>query len=172
MISDQPPADLVEKMQEQWLKSNGNLKAVITVLIQHPKSWQVEQQKLKTPREFLVSVCRATDGLSPRKKNREQQSRMLVNTLTAMGHKPFGAGSPAGYADVSSAWDGSDALLTRIDWTNSWVERLKRRIDPLALSDAILGEQMASDSRTTIGRAESRQQGLSLLLLSPEFIRR
>ncbi len=172
IISDQPPADLVDKMQEQWLKTSGNLKEVITVLIQHPQSWQIEQQKLKTPREFLVSVCRATDGVSPRKKNREQQSRMLVNTLTAMGHKPFGAGSPAGYADISSAWDGSDALLTRIDWTNRWVESLKKRVDPLTLMDTTLGEQMASDSRTIIGRAESRQQGLSLLLLSPEFMRR
>ncbi|KEI70176.1 DUF1800 domain-containing protein [Endozoicomonas elysicola] len=172
MISDQPPATLVDTMQEQWLKTGGNLKEVITALIQHPLSWQIEQQKLKTPREFLVSVCRATDGLSPRKKNREQQSRILVNTLTAMGHKPFGAGSPAGFADVSSAWDGSDALLTRIDWANRWVESLKKRTDPLALADAILGQQTVSESRTIIRRAESRQQGLSLLLLSPEFMRR
>ncbi|MFK0572676.1 DUF1800 family protein [Endozoicomonas sp.] len=172
MISDQPPADLVDKMQTQWLKTGGNLNDVITILIQHPQSWQIEPQKLKTPREFLVSVCRATDSLSPRKKNVEQHSRMLVNTLTAMGHKPFGAGSPAGFADVGSAWDGSDALLTRIDWANRWVEKLKKRIDPLALADTILGQQMMSDSRTIISRAESRQQGLSLLLLSPEFMRR
>ena len=172
LISDQPPPALVDKMQEQWLKTGGNLNEVITVLIQHPQSWHVEQRKLKTPREFLVSVCRATDSLSPRKRNAEQQSRMLVNTLTAMGHRPFGAGSPAGFADVSSAWDGSDALLTRIDWANRWVESLKKRTDPLALADAILGQQTVSDSRTIISRAESRQQGLSLLLLSPEFIRR
>ncbi len=172
LISDQPPAGLVDTMQEQWLKTGGNLKAVITALIQHPQSWQVEQRKLKTPREFLVSVCRATDGLSPRKKNREHHSRTLVNTLTAMGHKPLGAGSPAGFADVSSAWDGSDALLTRIDWANRWVESLKKRTDPLALADTILGQQVMNNSRTIISRAESRQQGLSLLLLSPEFMRR
>ncbi|USE37128.1 DUF1800 family protein [Endozoicomonas sp. SCSIO W0465] len=172
LINDQPPAALVDNMQEQWIKTGGNLKEVITVLIQDPRSWQIEQQKLKTPREFLVSVCRATDGLAPRKNNREQHSRMLVNALTAMGHKPFGAGSPAGFADVSSAWDGSDALLTRIDWTNRWVESLKKSIDPLALTDTILGAQMTGHSRTIISRAESRQQGLSLLLLSPEFMRR
>lgn len=172
IISDQPPSDLVDAMKDRWLQTNGNLKEVLITLIQHPKSWQVEQQKLKTPREFLISVCRATDTLAPRKKNTEQHHRMLVNTLTTMGHKPFGAGSPAGFADVSSAWDGSDALLTRIDWTNRWVESLKKRIDPIELADRVLGQQLMGDSRTIINRAESRQQGLSLLLLSPEFMRR
>jgi uncharacterized protein (DUF1800 family) len=40
------------------------------------------------------------------------------------------------------------------------------------LLDVVAGEAASSETRQTIARAETRQQALALLLMSPEFQRR
>ncbi|WP_257264831.1 DUF1800 family protein [Endozoicomonas sp. ONNA2] len=187
ILSDQPPEPLVAAMAKRWLQTGGNLQEVYTTLIQHPLSWETESRKLKTPREFLISVCRATDAYVTEKQSSQKQKRsqkrsqkreikpndrILINALTAMGQKPFGAGSPAGFADVSAAWDGANTLLTRIDWTYRKVTSMPGGVEPLLLAEEILGSQLSAHSQKVIGGAESRRQGLAMLFLSPEFIRR
>ena len=46
------------------------------------------------------------------------------------------------------------------------------RVNPVDLAAAVLGPGLTPDTRTAIGRAESTQQGLTLLLASPDFQRR
>ena len=43
--------------------------------------------------------------------------------------------------------------------------------EPLALLDSALGPLASADTRQTISRAESRAQALTLLVMSPEFLR-
>ena len=44
--------------------------------------------------------------------------------------------------------------------------------NPSTLLDAIIGPAASPETRQAIARAESKQQGLALLLMSPEFQRR
>ena len=164
-VSDNPPENLVNAMTGRWLDTEGNLKEVVATMIRHDDAWQLEQKKFKTPREFLISSCRAL-GLT------SLSDRQLVNSLANLGQSPFGAGSPAGYDDVVSAWNGGDALLKRIDWCQQLTARKRLDEPPAGLAKGLLGSYLAKTTEQVVSRAESRRQGVALLLMSPEFLRR
>lgn len=162
-VSDNPPKGLVDAMAQRWLDTNGDLRQVISLLVEHELAWQPVLQKFKSPREFVISVCRGCQF-------RRLPPRLLIHSLTMMGQQPFGAGSPAGFSAVANSWDGADALLARIDWT----ARVSGRVNasPVDMAETVLGAQLTDQTRLAIQRAESREQSLALLFLSPEFQRR
>lgn len=170
-ISDEPNAKLVKAMAKRWQQTNGNLNAVLSTMIEHPASWQSEVKKYKTPREFLISAFRACelkiDG-DPDKGPYKDKS--LLKSLVIMGQTPFSAGSPAGYGDTANDWDGAEALISRIDWVNKFTQRVNK--NAVELADTILGDALTKQTRKHLQGAESRQQALALLLLSPEFLYR
>lgn len=170
-ISDEPNAELVSAMAKQWRKTNGNLSAVLSTMIEHPASWKSEAKKYKTPREFLISAFRACelkiDGDSDKGPYKD---KALLNSLTIMGQSPFNAGSPAGYGDTASDWDGAEALISRIEWVDKLTQRVNK--NAVELADTVLGDALTKQTRQQLQGAESRQQALALLLLSPEFLYR
>ena len=166
LIADQPPSDLVAAMTKTWLKTEGNIKAVVTTLVKHPQSWQIQRQKYKTPREFVVSACRAVS--TP--EAGEQLVELALRGLNLMGQKPFSANSPAGFSQLNRDWMGSDALMKRIDWVNLLCK--KRPLDPQPIAHRIFDSQVSDVTISSIAAAESPAQGLALLLLCPEFQRR
>ncbi|GAA6184162.1 DUF1800 domain-containing protein [Aliiglaciecola sp. NS0011-25] len=165
-IADNPPNVLVDAMTKSWISSDGDIPTVISTLIDHPQSWSLNSRKLKTPRDFVLSSCRACNQSSP--------SPRLFKTLEILGQGLFNAGSPAGYADEESEWLGTGALDARIEWANyfSSVVIKRNKVDPLVVAKTALGPLMSTQTFTHIKRAESKQQSLALLLLSPEFQRR
>lgn len=165
-IADKPSEKLVAAMKKTWLVTKGNIPKVMKTMIEHSDAWLPEPQKYKTPREFIVSVLRILDSLEPIKLEKLK----LVQGLRALGQEPFNAGSPAGYGDTASNWDGAEALMARIEWVNQLAMHIKT--PPVDLITAALGKQLSENSLKLIKRAESRQQGLVLALMSPEFQRR
>ena len=167
LIADEPPKELVAAMRDTWIKTEGNIKAVVTTLVKHPQSWDSQMQKFKTPREFVVSVCRAAHN----SKTVEQSVlKVALRGLVIMGQKPFGAVSPAGYSQLDRAWTGSDALMKRIDWVNLLSKRIRHT--PQAVATRTFDSQLSPLTVKSLAGAESRVQGLALLFLSPEFQRR
>ena len=163
-IADEPPVGLLAALEARWHETEGDIPAVVRTLLHHPEALAPAQRKLKTPREFVVSVMRAS-GLHA------SDVPGLLRVLSDLGQPALGAGSPAGFKDVGSAWDGAEALMTRIDW----VEQLGAHIpkgDPLAIARSALGGWLSKRTITAIQRADSRRQALSLLFMSPEFLRR
>ncbi len=162
-IADQPPKALVDDMAKAWINSSGHLKTVLNVLIDHPLSWQPQKQKFKTPRDFVISACRACG-----KKNVPKPG--ASTTLKLLGQTPFGAGSPAGYGDTFDDWSGAEALITRIEWAEHLSASAK--VNPVKAMQTALGKHVSDNTLMAIKRAESREQGLALMLMSPEFLRR
>jgi len=162
-IADQPPKALVDDMTTAWVKSSGHLKTVLGAMIDHPLSWQPQKQKFKTPRDFVISACRACG-----KKNVPKPG--ASTTLKLLGQTPFEAGSPAGYGDSVDDWNGAEALMTRIEWADHLSASAK--VNPIKAVQTALGSNVSDNTLTAIKRAESREQGLALMLMSPEFLRR
>ncbi len=167
LIADEPPKDLVAAMVDTWMKTNGNIKAVITTLVKNSQSWDYEAKKFKTPREFVVSTFRAVNNSQP-----IDQSLLNIGlrVLGLMGQSPFNAGSPAGYSHLNRAWMGSNALMKRIDWVNLVSRRVRET--PQSIVNRIFDSQLSPLTVKLLAGAESRAQGLALFLLSPEFQRR
>jgi uncharacterized protein (DUF1800 family) len=167
-ISDTPSFELVNSMQSTWIKTKGHIPSVMKTLIQHKDSWQINSQKLKTPKEFVLSACRACGVNKP--------SPSLYTTLEILGHGFFNAGSPAGYGDDQDTWLGASALNSRIEWANHFASVVTKRKgnkgEPAQLANFALGPLLNNETLSYIKRAESKQQALALLLMSPDFQRR
>jgi uncharacterized protein (DUF1800 family) len=164
-IADDPPAAAVARMTAAWLGSRGNLLKVYDALLESPEAWSQPLAKFKTPADYIYSSYRAL-GIPLRDKRRSLQA------FEALGQRNLQPGSPAGWPDTSSNWDGSSALLKRIAWADAAAQRLASERNARELAPQLLGATLSGDTSRAIARAASSAQGLTLLLASPEFMRR
>jgi len=164
-VNDEPPAAAVEKVAKAFRDSNGHLPTVHRAVIELSQAWEVPFAKFKTPHEFVVSTFRALNFL-PR------QPQQVLSAFESLGQRPYTPGSPAGWPDTASHWDGPDALMKRIEWSTVVAQRSAINVAPLELAEHVVGGVLSDHTRTAIVRAASGAQALTLLLMSPEFQRR
>lgn len=164
-VADDPPPALIERMTRAWLDSRANLPAVYRVLIEAPEAWETPLAKFKTPADFIYSAQRGL-AIPLREKRRALQG------FETLGQRALSPGSPAGWPDTSADWDGSSALLKRIAWADVVAQRLGDKRNARDLAPQLLGGTLGEDTAKAIARAESGAQALTLLLASPEFMRR
>ncbi|MDP7591127.1 MAG: DUF1800 domain-containing protein [Litorilituus sp.] len=163
-VAESPSQALLDAMVGTWLESKGNIKQVMVTMFDVDEAWLDTPQKFKTPREFVISSFRALEIKKTNKK-------ALLNSLATLGQQPFNAGSPAGFSDDVDDWLGASALMFRIDWA-SMVSGYRKNINAEKVMSVALGENVSEHTFQSVMRAESRQQSLTLLLMSPEFQRR
>ena len=164
-VSDEPPAALTDRLARRFLDSGGYLPALYGALIEAPEAWNEPLAKYKTPNDFVLSALRAMRFVP-------EDSRMLVGFFDALGQRTYGPGSPAGWPDQQANWDGSDALLKRVEWAIAVGDRIGDLFEPAALARDVLGAVLSEHTQRAIQQAASAGQGLALLLASPEFQRR
>lgn len=63
-------------------------------------------------------------------------------------------------------------MKLRLDVASQLSSRIADTLEPVELLQAFAGEAASVETRQTVERAETRQQALALLLMSPEFQRR
>ena len=162
--SDTPETALVERLRDTYLETDGNLNSVYGALLKSPEVWGAEPRKLKTPNEWMISAFRGVGA--------KVNDRQLVRSGDILGQPIFRPGSPAGFADVSSAWDGPAQLGARVDWAHAFAGRSPKQNNIVPLAHAVLGATVSENTLDALRRAESKRQALTLLLMSPEFLRR
>jgi uncharacterized protein (DUF1800 family) len=164
-IADEPPARAVERLKSAFLSSDGHLPTVYRALLETPESWAQPLAKYKTPNDYVVSTFRGLQlpDLPP---------RALLAPFELMGQRTYSPGSPAGWPDRSADWDGASALIKRIEWADAVGQRVGSRCDAASLAPQLLGDNLTVPTRTAITRAASASQAVTLLLSSPEFMRR
>jgi uncharacterized protein (DUF1800 family) len=164
-IADDPPDAVINRLTAAFEKSRGDLPTVYRALVESPEAWTAPSVKFKTPAEYLFSAYRALD-LPVGEGRRELQ------TFELLGQRNFQPGSPAGWPDRSADWDGSAALLKRIEWAQALGQKLGADHGALQVADAALGATLGPDTRRAMERAQDGPQALTLLLSSPDFMRR
>jgi uncharacterized protein (DUF1800 family) len=110
-VSDDPPAALVDRMTQTFLKKDGDIREVLRTMFKSPEFWSPEayRAKVKTPLEFVVSAVRASGA-------EVEDARALVGTLNNMGMMPYGMLPPTGYSMKAGTWVNSSALLGRMNF--------------------------------------------------------
>ncbi len=164
-IADDPPQAAVDRIAKAWLDSHGHLSTVYEALVDSPEAWEQPLAKFKTPADYIHSSFRALE-MPLREKRR------LLQPFEALGQRSLMPGSPAGWPDTSADWDGSSALLKRIAWADVVAQRLGSARSARELAPQLLGGALSAQTATAIARAASGAQALTLLLASPEFMRR
>ena len=92
--------------------------------------------------------------------------------LNALGQPLWSPAGPNGFPDTNAAWAAPEGMKLRLDISAQVASRLADSIDPRDLLELVAADAASPETRRTIERAESRQQALALLLMSPEFQRR
>lgn len=162
-VADTPPPPLVERMTRAFLDSEGDLKEIARVMITSPEAWAEPPRKLKRPSEWVVSMVRTT-GLT------DVDPKRFTGGQALLGERLWRPPSPKGYPDDEASW--IDGVGRRLDIANNFAERLAERADPQFIIETVLGSSVSPEVVQTVQRAESRQQALALLFMSPEMQRR
>ncbi|MGB6483744.1 MAG: DUF1800 domain-containing protein [Candidatus Acidiferrales bacterium] len=179
-VSDNPPQELVNRMSDTFMLSDGDIRAVLKSMIYSPEFWSKAafRAKVKTPFEVAVSAARALDlqtTISPQ----------LVQWVGRMGEPLYQCEPPTGYADTADVWVNAGALLNRLNFaltlatnhmpgTSTDLARLLGQDADtnaeLALSRALddfLGGEISPQTRATLEKELSDPQILQARLDDP-----
>jgi uncharacterized protein (DUF1800 family) len=164
-VADDPSPALVARLSDVFDKSDGDLKALTSALLDSDEAWQTPMTKMRAPYEFLVAIGRLL-GQVP-----ENPSRTLGG-LNLLGQPLWSPAGPNGFPDSNAAWAAPEGMKLRLDISAQVASRIGENVDPRDLLEMVAADAASTETRRTIERAESRQQALALLLMSPEFQRR
>jgi uncharacterized protein (DUF1800 family) len=165
-VGEKAPVSLVERLAAAFRQSDGDLAAVTRALVQSDDAWLAEPRKVLPPYDFVVAVFRALEH-APR-------IRTVVRTLRGFGQLVWEAPSPAGWPDEDEAWASPHAIVERLDWVRQVVARSSKTVgtDVARYADDLFAGTLSDFTRQAVARADSREQALALLFMSPEFQRR
>lgn len=161
-IADEPPQAVVEKLAGTFRDTNGDLKAVTEALLTAQEAWDAPVTKLRRPSDWVIAMVRAASTPA-------DAARFTAGQAT-LGEPLWRPPSPRGYTDDEGTW--VDGMGRRLDIANFYAERIAGRIDPREVMETVLGSTLSAQTVQAVDRAESRQQALALLFMSPELQRR
>jgi uncharacterized protein (DUF1800 family) len=164
IADEKPPLALIEKLAKVFQDTDGDLAEVSRALINHEDAWKGDLTKMRSPYEWLASIVRFTGP--PR------EFGQVLQPLTVMGAPLWAVPGPNGYPDTASHWASPESLRSRLDLSATIARRLGDRFNPSELADGLFSSALSRDTAQAIQRAESKHQGLAILLMSPEFQRR
>ncbi|MCW3847557.1 DUF1800 domain-containing protein [Sphingomonas sp. LB-2] len=162
---DDPPPALVARLERNFLETGGNLPALYRVLIDSPECWAPQPLKFKTPWEWSIACLRALG-------TRDLEKFAAVGLMKQLGQPIWQSGSPAGWDDVAPAWAGPDAIMRRVEAAERIAARTRDQVDARSRAAEIFPGALSASTAQSIARAESPGQGVALMLVSPEMMRR
>ncbi|RXG93971.1 DUF1800 family protein [Bradyrhizobium zhanjiangense] len=164
-VADDPPPTLVARLRDIFVKTDGDLKALAMALVDSDEAWKAPLTKMRSPYDFLVASGRLLARVP-------EDPGTYLNNLNLLGQPLWSPAGPNGFPDTSAAWAAPEGMKLRLDIAAQMGARLGNNIDPLDLLEFAAADAASIETRRTIERAESRQQALALLLMSPEMQRR
>ena len=164
-VADDPPQALVARLAQRFTKTDGDLKAVALELLDADEAWKAPLTKIRSPYEAVIATGRMLARVP------EQPLRYLGN-LNVLGQPLWSPAGPNGFADTNDIWASPEGIKLRLDLAAQIAARVGDAFDPRELIEVIAGAAASRETQQTIERAESRQQAMALLLMSPEFQRR
>ena len=146
-VSDSPPGALVAQVADTYLRTGGDVKAMLRVIFTSREFAAVdaERAKIKKPLEYVASAVRALGGsVDPR------GGFQLARAIGEIGETLYGAQPPTGWPDRAEAWVNAGTLLARMNFAVALVEgRLPGvRIDTAAMAT----DAEAPDPRVALDR--------------------
>lgn len=162
---DDPPPRLVARLEANFVKTGGDLPSLYRTLIASPECWAPGTVKFKSPWEWSISAMRAVG-------TQQLQPNAVPGLMVQLGQPVWKPGSPAGWDDIAGAWAGPDAVLRRVEAAERMAQRTRDQIDPRARAAEMFPEALSPATTQAIARAESNSQGVALMLVAPEFLRR
>jgi uncharacterized protein (DUF1800 family) len=181
-VADDPPATLVDKMVKTFLKTDGDLRAVMETMLTSREflSEGAWQNKIKSPLEMVVSAVRTTGAEAT-------DSAVLAQKVADMGEPLYGKLEPTGFKDGAEVWLSTANLMARIGFANTLaagkvpgVKMDTTRFadkDPAAIAHDLLNHDAAPQTLAALEKGAANKPAspattVGLVISSPEFQRR
>jgi uncharacterized protein (DUF1800 family) len=182
MVSDNPPPALVQRMAASFQRSDGDIAAVLQTMFRSPEFKASLGTRFKDPVHYVISSVRLAYG-----------DRVILNTgpvqtwVNRLAEGYYNHETPDGYAMTSAAWDSPGQMSTRFEIARqigSGPSGLFKPDQPggsdhpgfpqlqNALYYQSIAQTLSPPTRTSLDQAVSAQDWNTLLLSSPEFMRR
>ncbi len=110
-VSDNPPQSLVDQVTSVYLKTDGDISAMLKTIFTSKEFYAPEsyRAKIKSPFELAVSAIRALGG----ETHGVQQTSQFI---AKMGQPLYLYQPPTGYPDRAEQWVNTGALLERLNF--------------------------------------------------------
>jgi uncharacterized protein (DUF1800 family) len=106
-VADQPPQALVDRLSQRFRATDGDIAAVLKMLLTSREFRDSAGQKYKTPYQYVLSAARAA-GVEV------NNPRPLLGTMARLGEGLYQCQTPDGYKNTEEAWLSPDATTLRI----------------------------------------------------------
>lgn len=164
-VGDEAPKALIERLTDAFMVSGGDLREVTLALVDSEDAWIGDVRKTVPPYDFMVACGRALDAT-------EIPDRLVFRSARDLAQETWAPPSPAGWPDDDGAFLGGDSLLERVDFAQQMAVRFGRVPDVIEHARRLFGATLDPYVEEAMSRAESKEQGLVLLLMSPALQRR
>jgi uncharacterized protein (DUF1800 family) len=195
LVSDDPPSALVERAAATFLRTDGDITAVVRSIVTSREFFSrgAFRAKVKTPFELVVSARRAVDAPP-------DTSPATARAIAQLGQPLFGWATPEGWPDRGDAWMNFGEIYKRMkfgvdladgrmptaplerwrEWTTLSSLPLDRQVDGV-VSDvlggaaepvtrrAMLAVQPTPPATSVEDRQKTLRELLSIAFASPEF---
>ena len=138
-VADQPPQALVDHLAAVFIKTQGDIRAVMKALVTSHEFWLASNTLFKTPLDFACSTLTVAGGA---KERREIQ--LTLSFLAQAGQPLHGWQTPDGYKTDAATWLAPEALTSRADYAVAMGSRMTQPI--------YLEPFLSTASRERIGR--------------------
>lgn len=161
-ISDDPPASVVNRAAQVFLKTDGDIRETLRAIIKSPEFFSSAsyRTKVKSPFEYAASTVRIL-GVDT------DAGPQIIDWIAKMGQPMFGKITPDGYADRTDQWLSTGQMLARLNFASAVAlkisgakfngAKLLEKIDLNDLSavseklkEAVLSGDLSSQTRTAL----------------------
>jgi len=181
-VADDPPHALVERMADTFLRSDGDIAAVLRVAFASPEFAQSLGRKFRDPLHYVLGAVRLA-----------YDDKAILNTqpilgwLYRLGEPLYAHETPDGYPLTQDAWASPGQMTTRFEIARaigSDSAGLFRTNDPLPVEQPAFPQlanlmfytsmerQLGDATQRALAQARSPQEWNLFLLSSPEFMYR
>jgi uncharacterized protein (DUF1800 family) len=181
-VADDPPQALVDRMAKTFLKTEGDIRAVLEAMFTSREffsegAWQT---MIKSPLEMVVSAVRATGAET-------SDTFTLAQKIADMGEPLYGKLEPSGFKDGSETWLSTANLMARINFANALAAGQVAGVkvdtarfagkDPAAIAHDLLNRDASPETLAAIEKGlgdkpASPAKTVGWVISSPDFQRR
>jgi uncharacterized protein (DUF1800 family) len=183
-VSDDPPAPLVERMSQTFLRTDGDIAQTLRTLLTSPEfalSLSLGS-KFKDPVHYVVAAIRLAYDDKP-----ILNAAPMLNWLNRMGEPLYGRQTPDGYPLVEAAWASPGQITTRFEiakaigsgnaglFKTAEAQPQERPALPQLANSLYfqsLQKTLSPATRQALDQAGSQQEWNTFLLSSPEMMHR
>ena len=168
---------VAEEMAAVWEGTRGELTLVAAAMLSHPAAW-TGPGRVRPPLDWIAASLRAlavAPGAAAGAAGADVR-RLVEAPLRAMGQPWMRAPGPDGWPEADAAWITPPAMAARLSWAMTAPAAMEAWMpgglpDPRVLAEVATAGRAGSELSFAASAAESRAEGVGLVLSAPEFQR-